>query len=272
MKKLALILALLTLISCMVLSVSADAAELDAQEAAADEYSVSLFGMNSLMNDAGSNGAISLDTENQVAGSGCNSAVIGKAGEGFTLRKNSVGTVNASAFEFIEFEFYVSDASILSKWDKFDHTSFEMTSSGTYDKNELGWTFAELLAANEGGEVKAGWNHIKVKLSTGHPDNDKDAGIDLSNVKFFRIYMANPHEDINVTVKFDNVRFTNTAPEPVTEAPATDAPATDAPATAAPATNPTDDPAPTTFDASASIAVAAVAAMGIVLVSSKKRH
>ena len=254
----------------MVLSVSADAAELDAQEEAATDYSISLFGMNKLMNDPGSSGTISLDTENQVAGSGCNSAVIGKAGEGFTLRKNSVGTVNASGFEFIEFEFYVSDASLLSKWDKFDHTSFEMTSSGTYDRNELGWTFAELLAANEGGEVKAGWNHIKVKLSTGHPDNEKDAGIDLNNVKFFRIYMANPHEDINVTVKFDNVRFTKTAPE--TSAPETSAPATEAPATNAPATNPTDDPAPTTFDASASIAVAAVAAMGIVLVSSKKRH
>lgn len=58
----------------------------------------------------------------------------------------------------------------------------------------------------------------------------------------------------------DVFTFTEPGVEPVTD-PATEA-----------ATEPEEDPAPATFDAAASVAVAAVAAMGIVLVSSKKRH
>jgi hypothetical protein len=89
----------------------------------------------------------------------------------------------------LAFDLYVSDLSLLGPGDN----SFEITSSGTSDINEVSWTVDEM------GELNNGWN--KVELSLSKAGND----VNLQAITFLRFYHTNIQG--SVVFKIDNIRF-----------------------------------------------------------------
>jgi hypothetical protein len=89
----------------------------------------------------------------------------------------------------LAFDLCVSDISLLGPGDN----SFEITSSGAPDVNEVNWTVDEM------GELNNGWN--KVELSLSKTGND----VNLQAITFLRFY----HTDIqgSIIFKIDNIRF-----------------------------------------------------------------
>ena len=176
--------------------------------------------------------------------------------------------------------------------------------------NASGYPNSVIANLIEGG-AKAGWNLVKIPLNTsldGSAFKVYHDNADRTHINYFRL-QCTANALIGKTIKLDYMYAYSEGAEvpapqktaaPETEAPETEAPETQAPETQAPETNapetqapetdvpetkapttdapteaPTDpvvDPHPATFDATASIAVVTVVAMGIVLVSSKKRH
>lgn len=74
----------------------------------------------------------------------------------------------------ISYWVYVNNASYL----KNAKCYVEISSSGTYDKNEMNWSF-------QGSTLKTGWNEITLNLAEGKQTKD---GIDLTKVNFLRMY------------------------------------------------------------------------------------
>lgn len=252
MKKLALILALITVIAACVIPVSAD----EGKVVQVCTFDTAVF-----------NGG-SLDEENQFEGTGCHTFKIG--GNNPDVFEAHFDAVDVSGCDYVAFWFFVSDA---SKLEKMGSGQLEFTSSGRSDQKEAYWYLNGAFGTNFMPEgPKDGWNLVRMPIKT--PDKFTNGEPDWTNFNFFRMYFdASGMKD--VIIRYDDMfAYTEGADisahmkkaEAATEAPATDAPA---PATDAPVTPVVD---PTTFDAASSIAVVAVAAMGVVLVASKKRH
>jgi hypothetical protein len=89
----------------------------------------------------------------------------------------------------LAFDLYISDVSLLGPGDN----SFEITSSGAPDVNEVSWN------VNEMGELNNGWN--KVELSLSKAGND----VNLQAITFLRFYHTNIQGSI--IFKIDNIRF-----------------------------------------------------------------
>ncbi len=175
------------------------------------------------------------------------------------------GTVKSITFEptditgavSVKFDLYVGSAA------DFKITSFELGSHKSTD-----WKEKQFNGVAKFGALVDGWNTVTIDIAAFGDSNDinpndgTEAGFDFTNLCRMRIF--NVTEETNPTdVKFRNIVAVKedgteikvgAAPAPVTDAPA--------------------DPVvePTTFDAASSIAVAAVAALGVALVASKKRH
>ena len=157
----------------------------------------------------------------------------------------------------IKFDFFVETAANLSI------DSFELCSYKASDWKEKNFN------GNKGFTgLSDGWNVVTLNLAEAGDSNDTNpndgttAGFDFTTFQRIRMYNVSGSGSATkvaikniVAVKEDGSELKiGAAPAPVTEAPA--------------------DPVvePTTFDAAASVAVAAAAAMGIALVASKKRH
>ncbi|MCQ2426137.1 MAG: hypothetical protein MJ070_08320 [Lachnospiraceae bacterium] len=191
----------------------------------------------------------SFDTENHVDGTGCCSFTF-KETSGTEVFQKKFDAIDLSECDFVEFWFYISDA---SKLDQFTGAQIELTSSGTCDKEEATWNIPASWDSIIVGEAKDGWNLIRLDI---HKQGDN--GAKWNNINWFRLYTLEGKKLAGVTIKFDDMyAYTEGAEVP-------------APQKAAPETP--DDPTPATFDAVSSVAVVAVAAMGVVLVASKKRH
>ncbi len=190
-----------------------------------------------------------LDTENHVDGTGCCSFTF-KETSGTEVFQKKFDAIDLSECDFVEFWFYISDA---SKLDQFTGAQIELTSSGTCDAEEATWNIPASWGSIIVGEAKDGWNLIRLDI---HKQGDN--GAKWNNINWFRLYTLEGKKLAGVTIKFDDMyAYTEGATVP-------------APQKAAPETP--DDPTPATFDAVSSVAVVAVAAMGVVLVASKKRH
>ncbi len=168
----------------------------DKEEMKGDEHTVPFYGANKAA------GGLTLDTENQVAGSGCLAV---KPGRGFVAGL-PFDPVDASRMDTLEFDMYVSDVSIFDRFAQGGmDTGLEITSSGKEDAEEIAWHLAEIRDLNEGEPVKEGWNHIILPLSSGATTGE----INLAAVNFMRIFMVNETEDVNVDVKYDHFVFTD---------------------------------------------------------------
>lgn len=191
-KVIAAIFVFLLVLSCCSASIFAST---DAEEIAGDENSASILGFNAEF------GVFMLDTENQLAGSGCASyEFAGEIISGGTLEKS----IDISGYDAIEFDFYVSDVSILQTMLE-TNGQLELSSSGASDQNELFWPCGAIAQGIE-GEAKQGWNHVVLYINAarytfGEPD--------LTTINFFRFYMIATPLETPITIKFDNLRAVN---------------------------------------------------------------
>ncbi len=172
------------------------AEELDAYETAADDYSISLHGMNAKF------GSFEVDNENQVAGSGCLSLTVGKS---FVNECKFETPVDGTGFDTFEFDWYLSDLAILDKFQGAGMNSgLEITSSGKCDAEEKSWNINQIKGLNKGAELTTGWNHVVLYLDEAATAGD----LNLAAINYIRIFMVNETEDTGITVKYDNFRLT----------------------------------------------------------------
>ena len=118
-----------------------------------------------------SHNTLSLDTTNKQQGTGCLSetgAIEGQFWKSFSTAVNTGVTESAG---YLEFEYYISDATKLGA-----NNQIEVSSSGTCDTNEYFWSMPTGLVN--------GWNHFKLKLSNA----GKIGTPNLSAINWFRIY------------------------------------------------------------------------------------
>lgn len=107
----------------------------------------------------------------------------------FATFKNAV---NLSAYKegTVHLQVYVDDVKLLK-----NNLVFELTSSGTYDKDEYKWEIKK-------GSLENGWNEISLPISkasvTGKPN--------LSAINYFRLYTAQANEQM--ILRLDNVYAT----------------------------------------------------------------
>ncbi len=166
--------------------------------------------------------------------------------------------VDVTACDAVEFYLYVSDVAVL---DNIGGGQLELTSGGTCDVEETNWT-TESLKSLIVGEPKAGWNLVHLAIG---------GACNWDRVNFFRIYIPGITGDKGAALDGKQIGFDMmyaVGEDAVAPVPSTLAPVDPTPS------DPTDptDPNPGTFDAASSVAVFAVAALGIALVASKKRH
>ena len=187
-----------------------------------------------------------LNTELTKDGAGCASHTYNE-NEGVVAMAKDFDPIDLSGCDFVEFWFYISDT---TKLDGFQNGQIEICSGGTCDAEETsydlnGGNIKKLIV----GDPQNGWNLIRLSAGGG--------GCDWSRVNYFRFYSldANKNGLPGTTIAFDMLYGCTEGDAP---APAI----SDTPA----------DPTPATFDAVSSVAVAAVAALGVALVASKKRH
>ncbi len=90
----------------------------------------------------------------------------------------------------ISFWVYVNDASYV----KNGKIYLELTSSGTFDKNEMCWRFP-------GSDLKTGWNEVVLNMAAATQTAD---GVDLTNINYLRMYGMDC--DKNLLVIIDALR------------------------------------------------------------------
>ncbi|MCQ2425927.1 MAG: hypothetical protein MJ070_07260 [Lachnospiraceae bacterium] len=187
-----------------------------------------------------------LDTEGHVDGTGCNSYTFNdtvKAADTFVVKFDT--PIDLSECDYVDFWFYASDASKLSLY---KGAQIELTSSGTCDAEEATWNLPAAWNTIIEGGPKDGWNLIHLDIN-----KTDDNHADWSKINFFRMYTLDPQNLDGLTIKFDDMyAYAEGAEVPAPQKGTT--------------------PTPATFDAVSSVAVVAVAALGVALVASKKRH
>lgn len=150
------------------------------------------------------------DNEEFTEGKGSIKFIVNKSDTEFVVYKPFTKKFDASAMTAIEFELYVSDASLMTKNTYF---ALEISSSGTWDKEEIEWGDAIKYT-----DFTNGWNHIVLYFSDG-----SNNGIDLSRVDFIRLFMLGISGlDSAVTMRIDNIVFTDRTGGSTGSATATD--------------------------------------------------
>jgi hypothetical protein len=86
--------------------------------------------------------------------------------------------IDVSWATHMEMDIYMSDLSVLEK--STYGLQFELTSSGTCDRNEYMWTIDNYV-------WKAGWNHIRLPLSAAHHNGGE---LDLTAANFMRFHIT----------------------------------------------------------------------------------
>lgn len=88
---------------------------------------------------------------------------------------------------YVHVSIYVDDVDKLS-----NNMKFELSSSGTNDKNEYNWEIKK-------SSLKEGWNELWLPISEG----DATGSPDLKSINYFRLYT--PQCDSNLVLRLDNV-------------------------------------------------------------------
>jgi hypothetical protein len=185
--------------------------EADIKELTPDEHTIPLFGCN--MEVAG----FSVDYQDFKVGSSSLSYTLGTftnaAGEQVTQNGQSGFAFNTSDFpgkEFVdatkmdtlEFWFYVSDKDALSAVSFVDN-AMELTSSGSYDREEVCWRMSDILDQC----TQNGWNAIKLNFEQGSGAQNVNWG-HLNYMRWYFIQASNLPAN-PITIKIDNIRLTD---------------------------------------------------------------
>ncbi len=110
--------------------------------------------------------------------------------------------VNIKNMAHLEFDIYLPDPDVVRHW-KTGETEFEITSSGTCDKNEYAWSGFDLWeeAAANGLQLMEGWNHVILTLP-------KNSVADFSKINYIRWYWNETGSDRKMPgCKVANLKF-----------------------------------------------------------------
>jgi len=140
-------------------------------------------------------GNFQVDKNDAQEGSACVTYKFKTGSDSFAngIKFSAVDGSNADA---LAFELYVSDPNMVKK---LDQLCIEITSSGTYDVEELAWHGITLL-----GDLETGWNTVYLYLE----DTNASGVIDMTRVNFLRIYAFFKGSNLDgEEMKFDNIRL-----------------------------------------------------------------
>ncbi len=157
------------------------------------------------------------DTENFTEGAGSVGATAtnGKLNEIVYLPE---APMDISGYNYLEFDVYFSD---LTWFEDCGGVMMELTSSGKCDVESDRFMKGALRPNFENGAIegKEGWYHFVLDLNA--PQGQANGGLNKANFNYFRFYSVDQISTTpDYTVRFDNMRFTNTpktnepAPEP----------------------------------------------------------
>lgn len=141
------------------------------------------------------------DTNEFTEGRGSIAFTAGGGADSFVVYKVfGHGGINASGMNALEFDLFFSDCLLAERNSYF---AVEISSSGTWDSNEIEWGDALKYA-----DFKNGWNHIELPFKNG---NYSDTEIDLSDINFIRIFMLGIYgfEESAAIVRLDNIILTD---------------------------------------------------------------
>ncbi len=155
---------------------------------------------------AGGGDALTKDTTNKVEGAASVGATApnGKLNQIVYMPENPV---DVSGYKYLEFDIYFSD---MTWFTDCGGVMFEITSSGTCDKESNRFQKGALRPNFENGAIegKAGWFHIKLNIQ--EPQSIANGGCTLSQFDYFRFYSVDPITSTpDYTMRIDNVMFTN---------------------------------------------------------------
>lgn len=100
---------------------------------------------------------------------------------------NNPVNISAASFGYLHLQLYISNTEYLK-----NNVSFELSSSGTHDKDELAWEIDRNTLSRGWNEI---WLPVKTANITGKPD--------LTKINYFRLCTAQPN--INLVVRLDDV-------------------------------------------------------------------
>ncbi len=179
--------------------------KLNAEEMAATDKKIPIFGFNS-----NASAGWTIDKENQLSGSGCWTLDMGKPNGLPVAQVKLPEAIDATGMDQMEFDVYIADLEFLKGG---IGGGFEITSSGTCDKEELEYLHTTIFGYIKNNNPKVGWNHVVLPLS----DARKNGEINLGAINYIRIYMTAPNET-PITIKFDNLCLTKAVPPSEDEA------------------------------------------------------
>lgn len=128
-----------------------------------------------------------LDTSNYAQGKGS----LKTAGTDLLVLEKKFPAIDLSAYRdgYVYLNIYIEDTSLLA-----GNSFFELISSGTCDKKEIGWGLGNSL-------FKSGWNEIILPLSDGVFTGGEP---DFAKINYMRIYMFTNGEN---TLQIDNIKI-----------------------------------------------------------------
>ncbi len=173
--------------------------EWDEHESAADDRSISFMTCSVPF------GSFVTDTMIKTAGY---SSLMLSVGEN-SINATTFAPVDATGYDSLEFDLFIANPSFLEA--EFADAGIELSSQGTNDNGELGWSLADILATQK---IKEGWNHITLFFRDGKPDNNNTVDFDPTAINFLRIFfVGTPTKYQGATFGIDNLRLTKAAAE-----------------------------------------------------------
>ena len=139
-------------------------------------------------------GSFSLDRNEMTEGDASISTKL--SGESMVSSYTWKDTVDISGTDTIAIDLYVSD---LDKVQALANVFFEISSSGTCDKDELQWEFAGLLKDDR---LEEGWNTVYLDIGVATQANQ----FDETAVNFIRFYTFHTTDANGLVIKLDNIR------------------------------------------------------------------
>ena len=139
-------------------------------------------------------GSFSLDRNEMTEGDA--SVSVKLSGEAFVAGYTFPRGVDITGCDTIAIDIYVSD---LDKVAALSNVFFEISSSGTCDKDELQWEFAAQL---KDANFEEGWNTVYLDLGVATEANN----LDETAINFIRFYTFHSAAANGLVIKLDNVR------------------------------------------------------------------
>lgn len=171
----------------------------DKQENEQDKGKISVLSCDTLDGWV-SNGDLSLDTEDATEGEACISTTLNApAGGGSILSLCATfDPIDATDFYLMEFDFYISDPSLL--WSS-RMVILDFGSAGSPDSELITWYEAAFSGITQGG-----WYHISLPVSEASSRGFRNNHLNYFCLQFFQV---DPETDLNdVVVKIDNITAT----------------------------------------------------------------